>query len=373
MSRFRAFAVLVGLSATLSWAAPASAQELTKLRALLVIDPEVHQSGEADRDTIKALLLANIPPDRLELEVYEGTDACRDKIRRFFGGPANAGQEAALLYISAHGAIRPSDREHVIQLTGQSILGRKAELIDRSDLRALLTARNPGLAVLLTDACSNYEPGLNALATPRGAKNPPAQVAPGFRKLFFLSRGLVDINGSTEGHRGWADEQEGGLFTRSLGGVLSSRKGDPTVSWNDAYLKLRFATEDAYKEYKPRELQRGGAARAPGADEEMKALTEQKTQSPQAYKLPENSLGLVLVGLGGGVGVRVRSVLLDSPAQKAGLRLDDNITDVNGQAVGTVADWNRVTATATAGSGASLRLKVRGSDKQDRVVVLQVP
>jgi len=119
--------------------------------------------------------------------------------------PAGANDTIVVFY-TGHGA---SDEEgHFLAMPdGQTRLHRKTILEH-------IARKQPRLAVLLTDSCNLSVPsGMGPGAAARMI--PPERISPLFESLFIRSRGVVDINSSSEGEVS-IGAVGGGLLTLSL-------------------------------------------------------------------------------------------------------------------------------------------------------------
>ncbi len=118
-----------------------------------------------------------------------------------------AGQDDAIVvFYTGHGAY--DDNGHFLVMPdGQTLLYRKTIL-------EKLAGKHPRLAVLITDSCnvpvpSEMQPGPAAMLLP------PERISPLFESLFIRSRGVVDMNSSSEGEFS-VGAIGGGLLTLSL-------------------------------------------------------------------------------------------------------------------------------------------------------------
>ncbi len=114
--------------------------------------------------------------------------------------------DTIVFFYSGHGA--HDDRGHYLLMPDQKTTLARPTLIRR------IQAKNPRLAVVVTDTCSNLlDRGL--LPGPEMMLQPPEQPVPLFDSLFFQSTGLVDLNSSTEGQVA-AGPVGGGLLVLAL-------------------------------------------------------------------------------------------------------------------------------------------------------------
>lgn len=119
--------------------------------------------------------------------------------------PAGA-DDAIVVFYSGHGAY--DDEGHFLLMPdGETRLHRKM-ILER------MGKKNPRLAVLITDSCNLHVPA-GAAPGPAAMLIPPQKMPPLFDSLFVRSRGVVDINSSSEGQES-IGAIGGGLLTISL-------------------------------------------------------------------------------------------------------------------------------------------------------------
>lgn len=266
--------VIICLSAVLTGGpAVAQAPELTRLHALLVVDTRsgLGESVVLDGRRVKSLLQTGIPPNRLDVTVYDKpSQLTRESILRYYRNLKTGPSEAVVFYYAGHGATDPS-KGHFLAL--QEL---HTEPLTRDELRQAMLQKNPGLAVLLTDCCSNrYElkkKNRDVWDSEHREFNPVV------RNLFFQQRGVVDLTAST-GAEAFGDEHQGGIFTRTLGKLLLSKSEtldtnrDGFVDWKEFFPRLQNETEKVFVSW---------AQQHRGQGEEV----SQKSQRPRALYLP---------------------------------------------------------------------------------------
>jgi len=143
---------------------------------------------------------------------WEGPDVRFDlvdlkkKILRAIDNCPAGGNDTIIVFYTGHGAY--DDHDHFLMMPdGENRLYRKTIL-------KRMARKNPRLAVLITDSCSLHVPaGMGP--GPAARMIPPQRMTPLFESLFIRSRGVVDINSSTEGEES-IGAIGGGLLTISL-------------------------------------------------------------------------------------------------------------------------------------------------------------
>jgi len=250
--------VILGLALLASLPTPSSASdspaELKKLRALLVLDTGsegLSDSIRLDLRHITALLKANIPEDRLKIDVLSGNQVTLAEIRKHYRQLSTNQDEALLFYYAGHGGVNKKDKEHYYftpTVRGKSL---EESQVSRQAVRDLMIATKAGLVVLLTDCCSTRY----RLPPPRMFTKGPkeARFHPVLRCLFFQHRGVVDITAARKGEGAVCDATNGGFFTLALAEVLSShlekvdKNRDQFVAWKEFFDVLKHETRKNFE------------------------------------------------------------------------------------------------------------------------------
>jgi hypothetical protein len=242
------------------------------LRILLVFelsgDARERQRRAANRRMLQARLRKALRRqglgDRYTLKVIASPHVDRDEVLRYYRRMKTGPSEALLFYANTHGLTDPA-RGHYLRLGGQRLF--------RSELRAAMLARNPRLAVILTDVCADMTFEKLPHSRPVARRRKPARPGRGrgvLRDLFFRQTGLVDVNAAKRGFSAWGSSRRGNHFTRALVRLLAhpakrfDRDGDGRVDWREFYDVLS------------RETLRSAAQRG-------------KRQPPQAFALGKRS------------------------------------------------------------------------------------
>jgi hypothetical protein len=306
--------------------------ELKKLHVLLVLDTSDRTLGDIvkrDGDIIERLLRENIPPARLTIDVLKGEQATKENIQNHYARLGKVTEDALLFYFSGHGEVLNDETNHRILLQGQGL-----ERVPRATIRESVKNCQPGLALLLTDACACFAPQPGAFHPPKGVKD-ATELAPGFRELFFKPRGIVDINSALAGSLAWSDTQDGSIFTNTLADLLTRHAARPDPTWMRFYAELKGQTQKDFAAWRDRQIQlAGGKSLKVDTD-----LLAQKLQTPQAFYLPGDRFG-VLAGKSEKGGVMVAELRLNSPLREAGIQRGERIVRINGQKVGGTGDFS---------------------------------
>jgi hypothetical protein len=259
--------------------------ELKKLHVLMVIDTssDLVDSLKIDTRRMTQLLETHIPADRCTRTVLHGKDATSEKILDHYARLRVSPSEGLLFFYAGHGAT--DDK------VGHCLLLANGKPLVRSELRRAMEAKNAGLVVLLTDCCSTrVKLGMPPPIWSRSY--PTTTLAPTFRCLFYQARGTVDITAATD-NASWCDDNEGGIFTRSLAEILDrpvknlDSNGDGFVTWAEFFPQLRKQTEEKFTDWSERMRGRGETINAARQTPKAFAL-ERTTAVKQAVVSLEN-------------------------------------------------------------------------------------
>lgn len=338
---------------------------LEHLHVLIAVDtddPNIGADCQIDRRSFARLLSAGIPRERYTVKVLKGKQLTRRNILDYYRELKVGKQDGLVFLFSGHGATNKDDGEHYLQVQGPE------RLLARKELRETMLARGAGLVVLLSDACSNVMRLRPMMGAPdeEEMEGRLRQAAFGYRRLFFESRGLVDINGSTVGTSGWSDPDEGGIFTRALLDTFLAKKSDASLTWPNLHAELTRREHVAYAAWKERMLGQVRRGELRLASDERETLEKQATQAPQAYFLPGCTLDLRVEGRTGGRGVRLVDVPRGGAAGRAGLKSGELIVKIDGRDIRNKRDYEAAVKQALERYSAELRLTVIGLDGRSR-------
>jgi hypothetical protein len=298
-----------------------------------------------------------------ELFVHAEEFGARDVLEKIAATTVRP-DDALVVYYSGHGAYNEK-LGHFFSLAGGK------ENLTRSSVVEAIRRKNPRLGVLISDCCYSYFPVERY--TPSVYQTRSDETSPLFARLFLETKGFVDITSSEEGQVSMCHRHPvaGSLFTAALRQVLAdNRQG--RLSWGEVFDKVKPITARGFSELFPE------GTEVPGRGFQTRL---QRTQTPYAFSLPgrpaQNGrggqprgprLGAAAVGQAGG-GVRVVRVLPDSPAGRAGLRVDDVILRINGQPIRNSRDYSD----AVDASNRQMEITIRdGRTRQVRTVMVQL-
>jgi hypothetical protein len=225
-----------------------------------------------DGAIMRSLVATNVPSRQLSSYPY---DLSSDEaavpgrilalVRSIHATPA----DAVLFYFSGHGG--NDDRGQYLALAG----GR----LYRDQIRAAVDQTGCRLGVILTDCCNQRSDG-RAFGVPMMEMEPPPQVTPLFRSLFFQPAGLVDINASSPGEAAFfypldaeLDVPAGSIFTSQVEQFVYRYKNQPST-WEHFLRSVSLNVHLAFREHYPH-----GAVGAKGG-------TFQSDQNVYAFEFP---------------------------------------------------------------------------------------
>lgn len=156
--------------------------------------------------------------------------------------------DGLLFYFGGHGAMNDK-LGHVFKMhSGRDVV--------RRHVRAAMEKCKAGLTVLLSDCCSTKEKWLgNKDNIDPGIREAFLDPRPPVKHLFFQSRGVVDVTAAAENEAAWSDDENGGLFTRSLARMLTKKveeldlNKDGFITWQEFFPQLQNETKYFFKEW----------------------------------------------------------------------------------------------------------------------------
>jgi hypothetical protein len=224
------------------------ATEASRVRVLIVVDmtgdaPEKQRRAK-NRDLVRAAIVDGMNEQGLQkrytMTVYQSDKATPDGVLNYFKNLKTDSSETLFCYVNSHGGGDANDRHYMV-------LGKKKLYHD--DLRAAMQARNPGLAVLVTEACYSLKGSSTAPAkAPAPMKQDLSKEAKSgqvLRQLLFEHRGLVDIQSAKAGNLARGFPETGNMFTRTFAELLRQpvshfdRNHDGFVDWSEFYTVVR--------------------------------------------------------------------------------------------------------------------------------------
>lgn len=236
---------------------PAAGTELTRLHILMVFDTnakELANSLHLDQERLVELWEDTIPSDRYKLTILRGKEVNKAAILQYYRRLQVTRGEGLVFYYGGHGATDKRTGEHFFELSTRTPLYRR-------EVVAAMEAKKAELVVVLSDCCSTPK-----LLKGQGSitkRSLPAQtIHPTVRSLLFTARGTVDVTAATD-NASWGDNQDGGLFTRSLSSGMRKPVAeldtdrDGTVSWDEFFPRLQKDTKKMFEDWRKKMIARG--------------------------------------------------------------------------------------------------------------------
>lgn len=327
------------------------AQEHAQGRILAVLagdtdDPRIGKSVARDLENVKRLLQDGFRnhKDRLHFEVLQGKTFTREVLRESLRALSTGPDDVVVFFLAAHGGFDKRQGHFFLMDGGQGA-------IFRSEVRETLLEKQPRLAVLLSDTCSEYLDSTEF----RAEKDMPDLKT--IAQLFLSARGVVDINAVAEGEYAWGNSRHGGFFTFSFVNTLRKpfkeldADGDGFVHWHEIVPRLQENTQASYAFFRSDVLKRSEQY----PPRVGKTLKSQAFQSVRVYSLPPVWRFGVRVLENGGDGVKIALVHERTPAARAELKSGDVLLKIGNTPVRSAADFLKAVDQA----GAQVNLEVR--------------
>jgi hypothetical protein len=318
------------------------APPLKKLHVLLVIDSNSNlgKSVEKDEEMMVNLFRNGVPKSRYDLKILKGADATPDKIIDHYQHLEVGPDEGLVFYYSGHGVTLR--KQHNLVIGHNPDEGKRGRFLKRDTVIAAMRNKEPALAILLTDCCSD-----EADAKPKGTEflgaeppKEPTEIRPILRNLFFEHRGIVDITAATL-DKSLAFKELGGMFTITLTELLGGhpemfKPADPDfLTWAEFFPAHRELT-NMYMEQFVEACRKNG--KTPAVEKQV-ALPYQLADGGTVPR-PKWRFGAQVFNREGD-GVLVGRVFPGTPAERAGLETDDVIVAIDGQPIRDEDDYAR--------------------------------
>ncbi len=259
----------------------AAAERPPHLHALLVFDTSTNltPSVKLDQKHMLDLLGRTLPADRFTAKTLEGPAVTPERIAKYFAEVKPAAGDTMLFYFTGHGSIRNggtaadgADKGFTFELQSDGKSPSKFPLA-RADVRKLMEAKKPRLAVLLTDCCSNRleiaaPPRMKDRATYDGAPTAPSKL---MNNLLFAPSGVADITAATR-DVAICDTDIGSYFTYAMCQAAYAN-GGKALGWKEMLASVKDNTMKAH---------RHALGKGPGDPLEP----GQHLQTPEALTLP---------------------------------------------------------------------------------------
>ena len=260
------------------------AQEVHALLVIMDADKKIGASVETDKENVRDFLRKVDRVYNTDITVLRSSagDTTISNIRREIRALRPGPDDVVLFYFSGHGGMMSeNDRRTFLAVSdpAEPTNPRLHEKLLRSDVENDMTAHNSRLQIIITDCCSNYprHRGARNYGTFAGVR----MMNPMIKNLFGEHKGLLHVNGATEGQYAWGLPQTGGIFTDGLIAAISDKSDlnkDGFLEWSEV---LRIAKENT-------SIRWGKLLKAGDVDPTDEQATK---QVPREYSVPDRSDG----------------------------------------------------------------------------------
>lgn len=238
-------------------AATSNGQHLKVILIGDTADASIGKGCAKDLANMEALFRANCAATSHTAKKFDGSDPSRpkfslksleDHVKEL--APTVANDDAVILYFAGHGCLSKAG-EHCLQFPDGTF-------VRRTDVKKLLKTLNPRLAVLITDTCSEYLPGVKPIEFRPRLHGMKSYNTPLFTSLFMHHEGICDISSTKLNECAWGTPKAGGIFTYSLCDYLSNVKNvNRSLSWQTAFTEARDHTNCTFVGQFPRGFEFG--------------------------------------------------------------------------------------------------------------------
>ena len=179
-------------------------------------------------NTMERLFRTNIAQTAATVLKIPPQDLNRQTVLSLIANLPIRAEDAVVFYYSGKGYIDPRLGQYF------ELPATKDELY-RSEVRAAILAKNPRLCMLISDFCEPIAQAANQNESNDESSIGDAQItAPLFFELFFVNRGIVDMNSCASGQASGANVDGVGFFTDALASLLTLNK-NKVLSWRRVF------------------------------------------------------------------------------------------------------------------------------------------
>jgi hypothetical protein len=210
------------------------------------LDPGLGQHAEWDCKNLRATFYVGVAEKSLVIHEHNPRMPLRSAgilnlIQRVNPQP----DDAVMFFFAGHGAY--DQQGHYLALAG----GRDA--LPRQRIIQALQAKRVGLTVVVTDACYSFFPRVRL--PPMAGAGAPFETLPLFQRLFFETRGFIDLNACSQGEVALQFKRptDGGLYTNAWTKSLSehSQDADPGFGWPQFLKTVELRTGENFQQLFP--------------------------------------------------------------------------------------------------------------------------
>lgn len=273
------------------------------------------------------------PPESLSINnISNGTFTEADIMNAIRNANVNY-DDTIMFYYSGHG-----DYDYDNGTQRFTLLNERGN-IPRYKVVDALRNKNARLTICMTDCCNV----IRSETTQKRRRINKGGNSDGIDALFFNARGVVDITSSRISEVSLA-LKDCSLFTICVIDFLEENKSNPDVKWLDLNEKVQPKMSEIFKAAMSQSGQSGidlTSYLTEGAKDAMdvqKLDSVQRDQRMYFYQCPGMGVRFGVALEYENDGVVVVEVINNSPAQKAGIKQGDVITEINGKSVETLRD-----------------------------------
>jgi len=294
----------------------------------------------ADKISVETTFREQIPPAQLNLRMILGEQLSPQSVLQNIDSlRVERQKDVIVFYYTGHGAFDSA--------RGQFFAMPKQQQILRSEVEAAIIAKEPRVAVSITDCCAagarfrgkdfTIEPELKA----------PATISPLFHHLLFARCGLISITSSKPGEvsltRG---DGNGSLFTYPFTQYVR-RNASRTIGWETLVEEVSKTVKEDFT----------SITKGKGVDANRDGRPEQWTQTVHPFVLTP-ALGMWVEKQG--AELLITGVIPLSPAYHAGLEKNDAVLEINGSPLSSEQEYSD----AVDRSPQTMSLKIRDHRRQ---------
>ncbi|MBX7104430.1 MAG: hypothetical protein K1X57_10135 [Gemmataceae bacterium] len=208
-----------------------------RLHLLLLVDNEAKEVGAtnaAGADLLLQLFRSGIRNERIGSVTRLGSDDLKpENIAKKIAELSAKPEDTVVAYYAGPAEYDEGSMGFVLKPAGARLA--------RDELKKQLLARGARLTVLLTD------PAVRPVTLePATRPETPDPGTGGLERLFFNSRGVVDVHGCSVGEFAAARGSRGGCFTLAF----VREFGRPAGTWADLLESVKFSTNNLYKTFR---------------------------------------------------------------------------------------------------------------------------
>ena len=241
-----------------------SVGQAQKINVLIVGDTgdrKIGKSVETDVRNLLGTFWDHVPERQLNMQILAGKNVSTQNILKTIKSFKPRSSDAVVFLWSGHGAYNRNG--HYFNMPN-------GEFLYRSTVVNAVRKQGAGMDAVISDCCNVFVP--LRLPPTAGERPRPSRISPIFKSLFLDTKGLVDINGASEGELGMGTPADGGIFMKSFCEYLHINQ-DKTISWHTLIAQIRPEMQIAFQ-------------RATRGKKPTYKGTRQTTQSVRVWHLP---------------------------------------------------------------------------------------